>query len=109
MMFFAGMKRLEPEVMKTFVTSLEAALDQVAAAKLNLGRTAVHRLNRVEYANSVRDLLGVEIDASSYLLPDDASHGFDNMVDVLSVSTTVMDGFARAASKVSRLAVGDAE
>jgi hypothetical protein len=105
----AGRKRPDPAMMKTFITSLETALDQLAATKPNPGRTAVHRLNRVEYANSVRDLLSVEIDSASYIPPDDASHGFDNMADVLSVSTTVMEGFARAASKISRLAVGDPE
>src|SRR5689334_2601010 len=105
----AGMKRPDVSAVKTFVASLETALDQAANGKPNPGRTAVHRLNRVEYANSLRDLLGVEIDPAVYLPPDDASHGFDNMADVLSVSTTVMEGFARAASKVSRLAVGDPE
>jgi len=105
----AGMKRPDAATTKAFITSLESALDQAGAAKPNPGRTAVHRLNRAEYKNSLHDLLGVEVDPAAYVPPDDASHGFDNMADVLSLSTTVMEGFARAASKISRLAVGDLE
>src|SRR5262245_15432829 len=105
----AGMKRPDAATTKAFIASLETALDQAGAAKPNPGRTAVHRLNRAEYKNSLHDLLGVEVDPAAYVPPDDASHGFDNMADVLSLSTTVMEGFVRAASKVSRLAVGDLE
>jgi hypothetical protein len=64
-------------------------------------------LNRTEYANSIRELLAVDIDVSALLPPDDSSHGFDNMADVLSVSPTLMEGYIRAAGRISREAVGD--
>ena len=87
---------------------LETALDTAAAATPNPGRVAVHRLNRVEYANAVRDLLGLEIDGRSLLPADDTSQeSFDNIASVLSVSPVLLEGYLSAASKVSRLAVGD--
>jgi hypothetical protein len=104
-----GMPRPNVQTVKAFAASLESALDQSAAAKPNPGRPALHRLNRTEYANSVRDLLGVEIDASALLPPDDMSHGFDNMADVLTMSPTLMEGYIRAAGRISREAVGDPE
>jgi len=102
-----GMPRPKAETVRAFAASLETALDQAAAASPNPGRPALHRLNRTEYANSVRDLLGVQVDVSALLPPDDMSHGFDNMADVLTVSPTLMQGYIRAASRISREAVGD--
>jgi hypothetical protein len=67
----------------------------------------IHRLNRVEYSNAVRDLLAVEIDGASLLPADDSSYGFDNIGDVLSVSPTLMEAYMSAARKISRLAVGN--
>ncbi len=87
--------------------SLEHTLDQSASRSPNPGRPALHRLNRAEYANSVRDLLGLSIDPANWLPADDMSHGFDNMAEVLNISPTLMDGYVRAAGKISRLAVGD--
>ena len=104
-----GMPRPARETVLSFVTSLETAIDQSAAAHPNAGRPALHRLNRIEYANSIRDLLAVPIDTSALLPPDDMSHGFDNMADVLTVSPTLMEAYIRAASKISRQAVGDPE
>src|SRR5262249_36139200 len=75
----------------------------------NPGHPPLHRLNRTEYANSIRDLLAVDIDVASLLPADDMSHGFDNMADVLSVSPTLLDGYIRAAGRISREAVGDPE
>jgi uncharacterized protein DUF1592/uncharacterized protein DUF1588/uncharacterized protein DUF1585/uncharacterized protein DUF1587/uncharacterized protein DUF1595/cytochrome c len=87
---------------------LENALDAAAATNPNPGRVAVHRLNRTEYANAIRDLLGLEVDAQSLLLADEPDHqSFDNIASVLSVSPALLDGYLSAASKVSRLAVGD--
>ena len=104
-----GMPRPNAATVKAFAASLETSLDQAAAANPNPGRPALHRLNRTEYANSVRDLLGVRVDVSALLPPDDMSHGFDNMADVLTMSPTLMEGYIRAASRISREAVGDPE
>ena len=103
----AGMPRPNAEAQKAFVTSIQSSLDQVAAAHPNPGRPALHRLNRTEYANSIRDLLAVTVDVSPLLPADDMSHGFDNMADVLTISPALMEGYIRAAGKISREAVGD--
>ena len=87
---------------------LEARVDRAAAAHPNPGRRpALHRLNRAEYANAVRDLLALNIDAATLLPPDDAGYGFDNIADVLSVSPMLTERYLAAARKVSRMAVGD--
>lgn len=87
---------------------LETAVDAVAQASPDPGRRpAVHRLNRAEYANAVRDLLALEIDVRSFLPADDSGYGFDNIADVLSVSPMLTERYLSAARKVSRLAVGD--
>src|SRR5206468_4208882 len=86
---------------------LEMGLDQAAAAHPDVGRPVLHRLNRTEYANAVRDLLALDVDVSALLPPDDASHGFDNVADGLGVSPILIDQYVTAARKVSRLAVGD--
>ena len=86
---------------------LESQIDQSAMAQPNAGRPALHRLNRTEYANAVRDLLGLTIDVNALLPPDDMSHGFDNMADVLTVSPALLDGYIRGAGKISREAIGD--
>ena len=102
-----GMPRPAVPAAKAMAASLETAIDQAAAARPNPGRPALHRLNRTEYANAVRDLLGVQIDVSAVLPTDDMSHGFDNMADVLTVSPALLDGYIRAAGKISREAMGD--
>ena len=90
------------------VAYLESELDAAAAAKPDPGRRpALHRLNRAEYANAVRDLLGLDIDAAALLPPDDASYGFDNIGDVLRVSPALLDGYLDAARTVATRAVGD--
>lgn len=104
----AGARRPDAAVLNAFVTSLERGLDDAAAARPNPGRPALHRLNRYEYANSVRDLLDLEVDPAAYLPADDMSRGFDNMAEVLNVSPTLMEGYIRAAGKISRTAIGDA-
>ena len=105
----AGMPRPDEATYDSLATYLETALDGAAAAKPNPGRPPDHRLNRAEYANAVRDLLGVEIDEASFLPPDDAYFGFDNNGEVLSVSPLLMERYMTAAGKISRLAVGDAQ
>ena len=103
----SGMPRPEPAAYDAFAAYLETALDKMAAADPQSGRTAVHRLNRAEYTNAIRDLLGMEIDGESLLPADDSSHGFDNIAEVLSVSPTLLERYISAAGKISRLAVGN--
>ena len=99
--------RPDPSFYKDFPAYLETAIDRAAFAKPNPGRPAVHRLNRAEYVNAVRDLLALDIDGASLLPSDDSGYGFDNIGDVLSVSPTLLERYMSAARKVSRLAVGD--
>ena len=93
----------------TAVTAyLEHALDAAAAANPHRTRVPVHRLNRNEYANAIRDLLGLEIDSRSVLPADDADQeGFDNVASVLTVSPALLENYLAAARMISRLAVGD--
>jgi mono/diheme cytochrome c family protein len=103
----AGARRPEPAVLASMLTSFESRMDKVAALNPNPGSRPFQRLNRAEYSNAVRDLLAVNVDVSTYLPPDTISHGFDNVADSQSFSPTLMDGYLRAASQISRLAVGD--
>jgi cytochrome c551/c552 len=103
----SGAPRPDRSVVDGFASSLEAVLDRAAAAKPNPGATALHRLNRTEYANAVRDLLAVEVDATNLLPADDSAEGFDNVADVLKVSPSLMDRYVSAAADISRLALGD--
>jgi hypothetical protein len=103
----AGAPRPSKAAIDAFAASLENAIDKSAALKPNPGHPALHRLNRTEYGNSVHDLLGLTIDPAQYLPADDMSHGFDNMAEVLNISPTLMEGYIRAAGKISRLAIGD--
>ncbi|MEI9815363.1 MAG: DUF1587 domain-containing protein [Acidobacteriota bacterium] len=90
-----------------FATYLETSLDKAANGRVNPGRATLHRMNRAEYANSIRDLLAVDIDVSQMLPPDDESYGFDNNADVLGVSPSLLEQYVNASSKIARLAVGD--
>ena len=101
-----GVKHPDPATRASFVASLSTTLDRAAAAKPNPGRPALYRLNRTEYANAVRDLLDLEVDATTLLPPDDSAYGFDNVADALSVSSTLMQQYVNAAGKVASLAVG---
>ena len=86
---------------------LEGQLDQLAASNPNPGRPALHRVNRTEYANAVRDLLALEVDATALLPADDSSFGFDNVAGSLGVSPVLLERYVAAAGKISRLAIGD--
>ena len=103
----AGRPRPDAEAAHEFVSWLETELDRASFAAPDPGRPAVHRLNRVEYANAIRDLFGLEIDAQALLPPDDEHHGFDNIAEVLSVSPTLIDRYLAAARRISQLVVGD--
>ena len=102
-----GMPRPDRAALDIFITSLEKQLDQAYFAKVNPGRVSLHRLNRAEYGNAVRDLLALDVDVSSLLPADDANFGFDNIADSLSVSPMLMERYVTAAWKISGLAVGD--
>lgn len=102
-----GEPRPERGTIDAFSRELETHLDASARQHPNPGSKSLHRLNRTEYANAIRDLLAVEVDASSLLPADDAVEGFDNIADVLSVSPTLIQSYVSAAMKISRLAVGD--
>ncbi len=103
----AGMPRPEPADLEAFIADIEASIDADAALNPHPGRPVLHRLNRTEYKNAIRDLLALDVNVESLLPPDDMSQGYDNMSDVLTVSPTLLDGYIRAAGKLSRLAVGD--
>jgi hypothetical protein len=103
----SGAPRPARERLDAFAASMEARLDAVADPKASLDTPALHRLNRTEYANAIRDLLGLDVDVSPLLPADGSSEGFDNIADALSVSPALIQGYVSAAMKISRLAVGD--
>ena len=102
-----GARRPTEGVLTGLAVSLEDQLDRAAERSPNPGRRTFQRLNRAEYAASVRDLLDLEIDAGKYLPLDTKSANFDNIADVQLLSATLADGYLRAAAEVSRLALGD--
>ena len=103
-----GLPRPDHETYERATAALETALDQAAITRPNPGRVVVHRLNRTEYVNAVRDLLALDIDGRSLLAADEPDQqGFDNVAGVLSVSPRLLENYLSAASVVSRLAVGD--
>ena len=102
-----GGPRPLPAENAALATWLEGELDAAAARSPNPGRTAaLHRLNRSEYRNAVRDLLAVDIDVAELLPGDDASYGFDNIGGVLKLSPTLLERYLAAAEELSRVAVG---
>jgi mono/diheme cytochrome c family protein len=102
-----GMPRPDQATLESFASALETALEREAIARPDPGRASLHRLNRTEYANAVRDLLDLEIDVTALLPADDESYGFDNIADVLKVSPSLLEQYLAASHKVSSLAVGD--
>ena len=103
-----GRPRPDAEAYDAAAHVLETALDAAAAADPHPGRPPIHRLNRVEYRNAIRDLLALEIDERELLPPDESGYGFDNIADVLAISPVLLDRYMVAAEKISRLALGDA-
>ena len=102
-----GAKHPDAGTTHRLVAYLEGELDAAATAHPDPGSPVLHRLNRAEYANAIRDLLGLEIDAASLLLPDDSAYGFDNVSDALGVSPLLQERYVSAAMKVGALAAGD--
>src|SRR6201986_643898 len=103
-----GMPRPPKEQITQFTSWLAKSLDDQAAAHPDPGHATVRRMNRVEYANAVRDLLAMDVDFSKELPVDDTGYGFDNIADVLTVSPTLMDRYINVAGKISGLATGQA-
>src|SRR5438094_3125775 len=102
----AGMRRPDPQARKGLIAWLENELDRSAA--LYMPPPGLHRLNRTEYSNVIKDLLDLDIDAAKYLPSDDSTHGFDNMAGTLGISSTLVEAYVSAAQKISRLAIGEA-
>jgi hypothetical protein len=102
-----GMPRPDKAAVDGLASFLERSLDSAYAANPDPGLATMHRLNRAEYANAIRDLLGLEVDAAALLPPDDESSGFDNIAEVLKVSPSLMERYLSASWNISRLAVGD--
>jgi Protein of unknown function (DUF1592)/Protein of unknown function (DUF1588)/Protein of unknown function (DUF1587)/Protein of unknown function (DUF1595)/Protein of unknown function (DUF1585) len=102
-----GAKRPEPSALLGLAIALEHHIDKAAARNPNPGWRPFQRLNRAEYARSVHDLLGLDLDVSTFLPPDTVSGGFDNVADVQAPSATQMQGYVRAASRIATLAIGD--
>ncbi len=103
-----GMPRPPKEQIADFTHWLAGSLDAMALAHPNPGHATLRRMNRAEYANAVRDLLGLEVDLSKDLPVDDTGYGLRHIADVLTVSSTLMDRYINVAGKVARLATGQA-
>jgi mono/diheme cytochrome c family protein len=102
-----GMPRPEKATLDSFASWLETSIDTAAAAKPHPGRAVLHRLNRTEYGNAIRDLLTLNIDPTPLLPADDESYGFDDIADVLKTSPSLLERYMSASWNISRLAVGD--
>lgn len=102
-----GMPRPDRATEDALASFIENSIDRAAATAPNPGQPVLHRLNRTEYANAIRDLLALDVDASDLLPTDDASFGFDNIGSVLGVSPALLERYLLASAKISRLAVGD--
>src|SRR5439155_1146964 len=101
----ANARRPDKATYNGFIAWLETELDR--GAQPYMPPPGLHRLNRTEYANVVRDLLDLDIDPAQYLPSDDSTHGFDNIAGALGISSTLVEAYVSAAAKISRLAVGE--
>src|SRR3974377_791430 len=102
-----GVKRPDNTTYDAVAGWLESEIDRAAATHINPGRTAtLHRLNRSEYANAVRDLIPVEIDPQAMLPPDEQAFGFENNAEALSMQPALLDRYVSAAASIARRAVG---
>jgi mono/diheme cytochrome c family protein len=103
----AGVRRPDETSYHALAAWLESRIDRAAFAAPNPGRPLLHRLNRAEYANAIRDLLELDVDVTVLLPPDDSAYGFDNVSDVLGVSPSLQERYLSAAEKISEAALGD--
>ena len=101
----ANARRPDRATYEGFITGLENELDRTAVPYTP--SPGLHRLNRTEYANAIRDMLALEIDPAAYLPPDDSTHGFDNIAGALGISSTLVEASVNAAGKISRLAIAE--
>ncbi len=104
-----GQPRPDRATATQFLANVEKSLDDAALQHPNPGRVALHRLNRAEYGNAIRDLLNLKIDPEALLPPDDANNGFDNQADALATSPALIERYVSAARKIAALALGDPE
>ncbi|MBN1238643.1 MAG: DUF1592 domain-containing protein, partial [Gammaproteobacteria bacterium] len=104
-----GEPRPDPEVQAEFVAALETTLDTAAREQPYAGVTDVHRLNRAEYTNAIRDLLGVEADIEKMLPSDGGDFGFDNIADALTTSPMLLERYLTVALRVADMAIGNPE
>jgi mono/diheme cytochrome c family protein len=103
-----GVRRPDNATYDVVAGWLESELDRAAATHVNPGRSAgLHRLNRTEYSNAVRDLIAVDVDAQAMLPPDEQAYGFDTNAEALSMQPALLDRYVSAAAKIARLAIGD--
>jgi len=91
-----------------FLSYLKTKLGQLSANNINPGNKTIHRLNRAEFSNAIRDMLDLQIDVTSFLPADNVEDGFDNIAEALSISPLLMEQYMLAAARISRLAVGPA-
>ncbi len=103
----SGSRRPDPATYESLIVWLENELDR--NPQVHLPPPGLHRLNRTEYANAIRDLIDLEIDPAKFLPSDDSTHGFDNIAGALGISSTLVEAYVSAAGKISRLAIGEAE
>ena len=103
----SGARRPERALLDGFASELETRLDRAAPPGAGLDAPALHRLNRTEYSNAIRDLLALDVDVKALLPADASSEGFDNIAEALAVSPSLIQGYVSAAMKISRRAVGD--
>jgi hypothetical protein len=102
-----GGPKPDGETVEEFAVYLETSLDAATALNPKLPRAPIHRLNRTEYGNAIRDLLALEIDVAEFLPADDEGYGFDNIADILRVSPSLLEQYLGASAKIASLAVGD--
>jgi len=100
-----NMKRPDQATMDSLIKWMETELDRGAVQ--HLPAPGLHRLNRTEYANAIRDVLGLEVDPTKFLPSDDSTRGFDNIAGALTMSPALMEAYLSASGKISRLAIGD--
>ena len=103
----SGARRPDRASLDGLASKIETSLDRAAAQAPVVVSTGLHRLNRAEYGNAIRDLLGVDVDVTKLLPADDSSEGFDNIAEALKVSPALLERYVSAAAKISRLAIGD--
>ena len=97
--------RPDAATMESFIRFMETS--STPTPHTHLPAPGLHRLNRTEYANAIRDLLSLEVDATKFLPPDDSTRGFDNIAGALTMSPALMEAYLSASGKISRLAIGD--